>query len=169
MKRRSFMWKAGAALSGAFAAGGGVAATGVSVQPAGNDVDAIRKLHHAFGLSVNSRLHDAVSGRRFVGLLPDPAQHDVVEIAADGRSATARFHCLMQSETALEARASIVEMARQQGEGSLQWWEAGVFENAYVKDGGKWKVQQLAYRATTSRSDSQIAWGAGPGTLIARC
>jgi hypothetical protein len=165
MKRRSFIWKAGAALSGALASAAARASTPPAQlpDPGGSleDIDAIRTLHHSFGRSLNERGHADTCGRRFTGLLSDPTRADVVELAPDRQSARARFHCLMRGESTLEAASSILEMARLQGQGTRQWWEAGVFENAYVNDGGVWKIQRLAYRAMSEAPS--------PEHLISRC
>jgi hypothetical protein len=77
------------------------------------------------------------------------AQHlDTIEVAPDQQHATARFHCLTRLEAALSATIPLVEMARQQGQGAIQWWESGVLENTYLRLASGWKIRRLAFRAT---------------------
>jgi SnoaL-like domain len=204
--RRSFMWKAGAAVSATLASAAAAATGGTSRRAAdapGNakeqlerlshrlgileDTNALRGLHRAFAHALSERRYEeAVSqfatdaevhfdGGVFVGrdrgirrlyvgrfgesrpektdgpvhvrLLDLAGREDVVEVAPDRQSATARFHCLAQAQVAVDSTLPIVEMARLQGQGVRQWWERGVFANAYVKEGDVWKIKQLRYRA----------------------
>ena len=80
-------------------------------------------------------------------LLDRSPQQDSIEVAPDRKTAKARFHCLIRVEAALTSNLPLIEMARQQGQGIRQWWEGGVFENAYVQEDGVWKIKQLAYHA----------------------
>lgn len=85
-------------------------------------------------------VHDYIAGH---------AQHlDTIEIAPDQTHATARFHCLTRLEAALTSTHSLVEMARQQGQGALQWWESGVLENTYKKVASGWRITRLVFRST---------------------
>jgi hypothetical protein len=77
----------------------------------------------------------------------DSAQPCAIDVAADRQSATAHFPCVTRVETALACPSSVVEMARQQGQGVAQQWEHGVYENRYVKEGGAWRIAQLRYRS----------------------
>jgi SnoaL-like domain len=87
-------------------------------------------------------------------LLDVPDAREIIEVSADRRAATARFGCLMQVEAALDLRGaracSLAEMARQQGQGMVCWWEGGEFENTYLREAGVWKIQRLVYSATAS-------------------
>ena len=94
----------------------------------------IHDLQHAFARAIDAGLHEEVAGRRFMALLPDPRHQDVIEMSADRRAASARYHCLMQVE----------------GQGPHQWWQSGVFENTYVKVADTWELEHLAYRATSA-------------------
>ena len=71
------------------------------------------------------------------GFEPDPAQQqDIVEVAQDRKSATGSiplFHA--GRDTHDLGILPLVEMARLQGEGILQWWEGGIHEVSYVKEG----------------------------------
>jgi SnoaL-like domain len=196
--RRSFIWKAGAALSATLASAGAAATApaGTSKEELARlsnqlgmleDTNAIRRLHRAYGDALNNRLHENLvnlfaddsevhfNGNLFVGkdtgirrlyvehfgqrlaayrhepihvfLLDQTRPEDLVEVAADRKSAQARFHCLVQAQAAVASNLPIMEMARQQGQGILHWWESGLYENAYVKEGEVWKIQRLGYRA----------------------
>jgi hypothetical protein len=81
------------------------------------------------------------------GFEPDPAQlQDVVEVAPDRKSAKAQFPYSMQVGTPLISDLPLLDMARRQGQGILQWWEGGSHEISYVKKGDAWKIMRLEYR-----------------------
>ncbi len=80
------------------------------------------------------------------GVLLDRIRHqDAVEFTPDGKFAQARFHCLMQVSARDTTKYPMMDLARQQGQGILQWWEDGLYENTYVKDGDIWKIETLSY------------------------
>ena len=84
------------------------------------------------------------------GFEPDPArQLDIVEVAADRRTATGQFPYSMQAGEPMAEGSSLVEMARLQGEGIVKWWEGGICEASYVKVGESWKIRRLEYRAVS--------------------
>jgi hypothetical protein len=84
------------------------------------------------------------------GFEPDPAQQlDIVEVAADRRTATGQFPYSMQVGEPMTADSSLVEMARLQGEGIVKWWEGGTYQASYVKVGENWKIKRLEYRAAS--------------------
>lgn len=74
------------------------------------------------------------------GLLLDHVMlQDVITVAPDATTASARFRVLMQagvhdSVPELDGRTSF-----------QQWWEGGVYENRYVREDGRWKIQRLGY------------------------
>jgi hypothetical protein len=73
------------------------------------------------------------------GLLADHMQlQDIVNVASDGRSARGRFRAFMIGGS----HTSKVEINERL---PLQWWEAGVYENSYVKEDGVWKIAILDY------------------------
>lgn len=81
------------------------------------------------------------------GFKQDAAQlQDIVEVAPDRKSANAQFPYSMQVGTPMTGDLQLVKMARLQGEGILKWWEGGIYETSYVKDGGSWKIKRLKYR-----------------------
>ena len=132
------------------------------------DVNAIRQLHQTYARLINrsagrahaevvDRLHDEVvklfaaaseaevdvsitslSADRF-------GEADVIELATDRQSATGRFHCIVQTETAIGPSCTLVEMARAQGEGFVRRSQRRVIEAAYVKQAGVWKIRRTAY------------------------
>jgi hypothetical protein len=141
------------------------------------DVNAIRKLQHAYGYYMDKCLYDDVvdlfcdSGEvRFMngafrgkagvrrlycdrfrknftggrngplyGFLLDHLQlQDIVDVAPDRASAFGRFRALMQAGSH-ESNPNKPAMLPQ------QWWEGGVYENEYVREGAIWKLKVLNY------------------------
>jgi hypothetical protein len=77
----------------------------------------------------------------------DPAQlKDMVKVAPDRKSAQARFAYSLQVGAPIISDSPLVEMARLQGQGIMKWWEGGVHEVSYVKEGGSWKIKRLECR-----------------------
>jgi hypothetical protein len=85
------------------------------------------------------------------GLLLEHLQlQDIVDVAPDGQSARGRFRALLQggSHTSrTDAPPGIPQ----------QWWEAGVYENEYVKEGAVWKIRALNY-CLTWQADFEKGW-----------
>jgi hypothetical protein len=76
-------------------------------------------------------------------------QHqETIGVAADRRSARARFSYSMQVGTPIISDSQLIKMARLHGEGIMKWWEGGIYEISYVKDVryGDWKIQRLEHR-----------------------
>ncbi|NBC35460.1 nuclear transport factor 2 family protein [Novosphingobium sp. FSY-8] len=63
---------------------------------------------------------------------------DVISVAPDGQTATGRFRALLMLGS---------HESRPGGNGPLpaQVYEAGLYENAYVREGGVWKIARLEY------------------------
>lgn len=64
---------------------------------------------------------------------------DIVDVAPDRKTAKGRFRCFMQGgvhETKSDAPPNIPP----------QFWEAGIYENEYVKEEGVWKIKLFNYR-----------------------
>jgi hypothetical protein len=138
------------------------------------DKDAIRRLHHAYGYFIDKCLYtevvelfaersevrflggifrgkagvDRLYGKRFRdtfsggrngpargSLLEHLVLQDVIDVAQDRRTAQARFRCFMHGGTHKSYTGKAVP----------QFWEAGVYENRYVKEDGVWKIQLLNY------------------------
>jgi len=73
------------------------------------------------------------------GLLAEHMQlQDIVDVAPDRRSAQGRFRAFMQGGSHVTKPAISPSLP-------LQWWEAGVYENTYVNDGGVWRIRTLDY------------------------
>lgn len=63
---------------------------------------------------------------------------DIVDVAEDRRTARGRFRTFMQGgvhETKTDAPPQL----------PAQFWEAGVYENIYVRDNGVWKIKLFNY------------------------
>lgn len=74
------------------------------------------------------------------GLLLDHLQlQDIVDVAADRLTARGRFRCFLQGGSHASKTDRVAALPE-------QWWEAGVYENEYVKDRGVWKIKVLDYR-----------------------
>ena len=85
------------------------------------------------------------------GLLLDHLMlQDVVDVAQDGLTAKGRFRCVLQGGCHESMREPIPNFPR-------QFWEAGIYENAYVKEDGIWKIQCLHYNMLW-RADHHQGW-----------
>lgn len=183
VERRTFIRNAGAALSATVVASTTAAGSEPTSDPGTEPAeDHIRRLHHTFVARLNGgRYHELlelfarsdIQPRRVAhfdrelpeGVLPPVhdyftghEQHlDTIEVAPDRRSAAARFHCLTRMEAELSPTLPLIEMARQQGQGAIQWWEAGVLETAYVRSASGWQIGGLAFRPTGSYSELRNA------------
>lgn len=69
----------------------------------------------------------------------------VIHVAADGRTAKARWRAILQ-------------LSRPNANG--QWGE-GTYENRYVKEGGRWKIASLHFYVT-ALADYDLGFGKGP-------
>lgn len=194
--RRSFMWKAGAAMSAAVASAVvGVSGTKLDPGPGSQkrlgsreDAEAIRRLYQKHAAYIDRGMYEeavdmfaenskavfnggiflgkdrgirrmycqlfnsGMTGRKIEpapGFELDPEQqHEIVEVAADGKSATGQFPYSIQVGTPMKEDSSLVTMARLQGGGIVKWWEGGICEISCIKTGEAWKIQRLEYRAT---------------------
>jgi hypothetical protein len=82
-----------------------------------------------------SGLNGPVDGLLFEHIIAQ----DIVDVAPDRRTAKGRFRCFMQGgvhESKTDAPANL----------PAQFWEAGIYENEYVKDRGVWKIKLFNYR-----------------------
>jgi hypothetical protein len=100
------------------------------------------------------RLYVERFGAQFVGgkngplpgfLLEHLILQDVVHVAADRRTALGRFRCFMQAGVHETSEAPMAQTARKNGQPYAAWWEGGMYENVYVKEGGVWKFRLLNY------------------------
>jgi hypothetical protein len=72
---------------------------------------------------------------------------DIVDVAPDRKTAKARMRCFMQAGVHESSEAPLAQMARKNGTPLPAWWEGGMYENVYVKEGGVWKIKLLNYTA----------------------
>ena len=63
---------------------------------------------------------------------------DIVDVAPDGLTAKGRFRCVLQGGCHESLREPIPNLPK-------QFWEAGIYENEYVKESGIWKIKLLNY------------------------
>lgn len=86
------------------------------------------------------------------GLLLDHFQlQDVITVAPDRQSAKGRFRGLLAGgwhDSALAAKPEGVPQ---------QFWEAGIYENDYVREQGVWKIRRLDYMMQW-QSDYETGW-----------
>jgi hypothetical protein len=64
-------------------------------------------------------------------LMEHPQLQDVIDVAPNRKTAKARFRYFMQAGTHYTTGKA------------HQWWEGGLYENVYVKEGGVWKIKVL--------------------------
>ncbi len=74
------------------------------------------------------------NGPRYGWLLDHPQLQMIVDVAADRKTASMRGRSMMQ--------AGLHETAKGQ---HRQWFEGGIYENEYVREGGVWKISRLGY------------------------
>ncbi|HUK02225.1 MAG TPA: nuclear transport factor 2 family protein [Steroidobacteraceae bacterium] len=82
-----------------------------------------------------SGLNGPVNGLLFEHIIAQ----DIVDVAADGRTALGRFRCFMQGGVHQSKRDANPRLP-------AQFLEAGIYENEYVKDNGVWKILVFNYR-----------------------
>ena len=90
-------------------------------------------------------------------LLDHPTLQDVVDVAPDRKTAKARFRCLMQAGVHESSHAPMAEAARARSGKFAQWWEGGIYENQYVRDGAVWKFKVLSYNPIW-HADFETGW-----------
>ncbi|MGH8218460.1 MAG: nuclear transport factor 2 family protein [Steroidobacteraceae bacterium] len=64
---------------------------------------------------------------------------DIVDVAADRRTAQGRFRCFLQGGVHQSKRDAPARIP-------AQFLEAGIYENEYVKEDGVWKIKVFDYR-----------------------
>lgn len=144
--RREFLRGAGAAASAALVPAAAATTPAGHAERTQDDAAAIRRLYQEYAAGFGAQCADSGAAVQ-LRLLRDPAQPpDTIQVAADGQSARAQFHCMVQTATPLVGQASLLEMARLQGQHGETWWEAGVHEIDCVKVEDRWAIRQLAYR-----------------------
>ena len=85
------------------------------------------------------------------GLLLDHMQlQDIVDVNSDGTRAKGRFRALLQGGSHDSKKDINPRLPR-------QWWEAGVYENEYVKESSVWKIAVLNYNLSW-QADFDKGW-----------
>jgi hypothetical protein len=126
------------------------------------DGAAIRELHQAWLRQINrgtnagagdtaalfATLQGAAFDQGVRSIAPDHAgQPDAIEVAADGKSATGRFQCLVGIETAIAQDCTLAQMAHAQGGGFVCRTERCVLNVEYVKASGAWAIAKVEFAA----------------------
>lgn len=75
---------------------------------------------------------------------------DIVDVSPDGLTAKGRFRCVLQGGCHESMRDAIPNFPR-------QFWEAGIYENTYVKEDGVWRIKCLHYNMLW-QADYQQGW-----------
>ena len=70
---------------------------------------------------------------------------DAIEVAADGKRATGRFHCAVEIETEIAQDCTLAQMAREQGCGFIRRTERRVLNVEYVKASGAWSITKIEF------------------------
>jgi hypothetical protein len=73
-------------------------------------------------------------------------QPDAIELAADGKSAVGRFHCAVETETAIAQDCTLARMAHAQGGGFIRSTERRVLSIEYAKVSGAWAIAKIEFQ-----------------------
>lgn len=122
------------------------------------DEAAIRALHQDWLRRVNARgpadalFVDASAARclddAVCAIAPDhAAEAERIDIAEDGKRATGRFTCLIETETRLLPENTFAQMALAQGGGVTRTSERREVRADYVKLGQSWAIAKIETRA----------------------
>jgi lysozyme family protein len=108
----------------------------------------VRALHQDWLRKVNTgdraeaaRLHETVSRVD----TDHSAAPDEIALAADGKSASGRYACVVETQTELAKDCTLAQMRHAQGEGSLRQSERRVLKADYVKTDGRWAIARLRF------------------------
>ena len=118
---------------------------------------AIRELHQTWLRRINTGAADAAaplfsfpeSGTFDQAVRSIAADHagqpDMIEIAADAKSAVGRFHCAVEIETTIAQDCTLAQMARAQGGGFVRRMERRVLNVEYEKASGAWAIAKIEF------------------------
>ena len=121
------------------------------------DEAAIRELHRTWLRRINTKAGDAATpvfadpeGTAFDqavrSITADHAgQPDVIEVAADGKSAAGQFQCAVEIETTIARDCTLAQMAHEQGGGFVRRTERRVLNVEYVKAAGAWAIAKIEF------------------------
>ncbi len=157
--RRSFL-KGGAIAAAPLAVAAPAAAMAASEHRAKaqrlQDEAEIRALHQAWlrkvatGMDASALFADPKAARlpdAVRGVATDHAgDADMIEVAADGLSASGRFATLVDLQSELPRDTTLAQMAHAQGEGVVRHSERRALHAHYVKADGAWTIAALQLR-----------------------
>lgn len=139
--RRSFL-KGGALAAAPLAAAATPAMAGSGDELARlRDQAMLRELHQSWlrRLAAGEPFGDDVAS-----LVPDhTGEPDLIELAADGASATGRFHVAVDIVEALPGDCTFAQMARLQGNGPVRRTERRVLNARYLRAGDGWRIDKV--------------------------
>jgi hypothetical protein len=119
---------------------------------------AIRELHQAWLRRINTRKgHNAGAADEAASISANPTratfdpsvrsiapdhagEPDAIEVAADGKRAIGRFHCIVETETAIAQDSTLAQMAHAQGSGFVRGTERRVLKVEYAKVSAAWAI-----------------------------
>jgi len=158
--RRSFL-KGGALLAAPLAAAAPatiLANDGLKARLARlEDEAAIRELHQIWLRRIHAGADDTITplfadteGTTFEQAVRTIAadqtgQPDAIEVAPDGKSATGRFRCSLEVETAIPQDCTLACMAHAQGGGFVRRTERRVLKVEYVKASAAWAIAKVEF------------------------
>ena len=150
---RRALLKGGALLAAPLAAGAASAAIADDARRSRlarlEDEAAIRDLHQAWLRRINTGAADdahshAALDKAIRGLTADHAgEPDAIKVAADGLSATGRFHYAVEIESEIPKDSTLAQMAHAQGGGHVRRTERRVLKAEYVKAKGLWAIGKV--------------------------
>ena len=128
---------------------------------------AVRELHQGWLRRVNTETRDAAASP-FTDSKAGPfdpsvrsiaadraGRPDVIEVAADGKSATGRFYCAVEIENAIAQDCTLARMAHAQGGGFVRRTERRVLNAEYVKTSGVWAIAKVEF--ANEQPESEIS------------
>ena len=141
--RRKFFGSA-ALLAAPLAAGTAVASEDLAARLAAlEDANAIRAALRNWAQDVSTgNLAAPIANIRSLTFDSDPA----ISVAANG-TATARMPCIVETATPIDGNETLVEMARQQGDGIVRRAERRLLHGSFVKRDGSWHLASTELRA----------------------
>ncbi len=117
------------------------------------DEAAIRNLHHSWlkqastgtGTSSSVRSKGATDETVRNIAADHAAPADAIEIAPDRKTASGRFHCVVEVETSIAPDSTLAQMAHAQGSGFVRRTERRLLRVAYAKSAGAWSVASAEF------------------------
>ena len=142
--RRNFFGSAALLAASPLAAGTAVASDDLAARLAAlEDANAIRALLRDWARDVSAG-KVAAPAANIHGLTLDA---DVSITVAEDGTATARVPCVVATATPIDGNETLVEMARQQGDGVVRRAERRVLHGSFVKRDSSWHLASTELRA----------------------